>query len=365
MYGFSFQDIVDGKKLTNHVLNAAKQNAVIEFFWEADNPVTLGNARDGDEKPCAALLPGGKGNAVWVSWMDTIVDQLLEYKIGDDHVPIILRLFHECTESWYWWGDEYCDNVNYKAAWNYTRWYFNEKSGLKNILYVYAPAKVSETEWQAYTNWYPGTDQVDIIGFDRYAYVKAYNDYVKADCEVACGFALSEGKPCALAETGIADGIENVDNDQWFMTDLLDNLMNSSDTCRRLSYMLTWSNEQPGRYWVPLPDQQTASGFVKFTKDKRTVFAGDVRMDAIYDTYGYSLGHKSDDDGDASGDLHGESSTDGPRPIDPTTPISGTKSMLEELDFQISRPDVDKDWGPYDPNAAHRLRKEYVSEPEE
>ena len=61
-------------------------------------------------------------------------------------VPIILRLFHECTESWYWWGDEYCDHVNYKAAWNYTRWYFSEKSGLKNILYVYAPAKVSETE---------------------------------------------------------------------------------------------------------------------------------------------------------------------------------------------------------------------------
>lgn len=85
MYGFSFQDIVDGKILTNHVLNAAKQNAVIEFFWEADNPVTMGNARDGDEKPCAALLPGGKGNAVWVSWMDTIVEQLLEYKIGDDH----------------------------------------------------------------------------------------------------------------------------------------------------------------------------------------------------------------------------------------------------------------------------------------
>ena len=46
----------------------------------------------------------------------------------------------------------------------------------------------------------------------RYAYVKAYKDYVVADCEVACAFAAQENKPCALAETGIADGIENVDN---------------------------------------------------------------------------------------------------------------------------------------------------------
>ena len=68
----------------------------------------------------------------------------------------------------YWWGSEYCDADTYKQAWNYTRWYFNEQAGLKNIIYVYAPAKVSETEDMAYNLWYPGTDQVDIIGFDRY-----------------------------------------------------------------------------------------------------------------------------------------------------------------------------------------------------
>merc|ERR1711988_1148934 len=236
MYGFSFQDIIDGNKLTNHVLNAARQNAVIEFFWEADNPVNLGNARDGTGKPCRALLPGHSANAQWVEWMESIVSGLMELKIGEDHIPIVLRLFHECTESWYWWGSEHCDAATYKQAWNYTRWYFEEYSGLKNIIYVYAPAKVSETEVEAYTNWYPGTDQVDIIGFDRYAYVKAFKDYVLADCEVACAFAEKEGKPCALAETGIADGMENVDNEYWFMTDVLENLWNGT-YCRKLSYI--------------------------------------------------------------------------------------------------------------------------------
>ena len=90
------------------------------------------------------------------------------------------------------------------------------------------------------------------------------------------------------------------------------------------------------------------------------MFAGDYRWGSVTDTYGYSFKTPGE-----SGDLHGAATDDGPRPIDPTTPKSGTKSMIEEsgIDFQISRPDVAKDWGPYDTNAAPRLRKEYVREP--
>merc|ERR1711988_600178 len=224
MYGFSFQDIVDGADLTAHVLNAARQNAVIEFFWEANNPVNNGNSRDSTGYPCKALLPGESANDVWIEWMDKIVYAMQKLKIGDTHIPVILRLFHECTESWYWWGDTKCDATNYKKAWNYTRWYLSEHAGLENMLYVYAPAKVSETEWQAYTNWYPGDDQFDIIGFDRYGKAAVYADYAKADCKIACDFAAKVGKPCALAETGIADGIQSIGNREWFMGDLLDNL---------------------------------------------------------------------------------------------------------------------------------------------
>ena len=76
-------------------------------------------------------------------------------------------------------------------------------------------AQVSETTWQAYDNWYPGTDQVDIIGFDRYGKASVFADYLQADCEIACDFAIKEGKPCALAETGIADGIREIHNADW------------------------------------------------------------------------------------------------------------------------------------------------------
>merc|ERR1711998_735768 len=105
-----------------------------------------GNARDDTGYPCKALLPGNDGHEQWNTWMDTIILAVDQMKIGGTHIPMIVRLFHECTESWYWWGDTKCDATNYKAAWNYTRWYLTQKGGLENLLFVYAPAKVSDTE---------------------------------------------------------------------------------------------------------------------------------------------------------------------------------------------------------------------------
>lgn len=340
MYGFSFQDIIDGSDLTSHVLNAARQNSIIEFFWEANNPVNDGSARDDTGYPCAALLPGNSANAVWNSWMDTIIDAVGKMKIGDTHVPMILRLFHENTESWYWWGDTKCDATNYKAMWNYTRWYLTDHGGLQNILFIYAPAKVSETTWNAYTGWYPGDDQVDIIGFDRYGIQARYPEYAQADCEVACDFAAQVGKPCALAETGIDDGITSVTNADWYMSDLLDNLLDynsPTSSCQNLSYVLTWSNEQPGRYWVPLPGQTTEEGFIQFVEDDRTIMAGDKSFADITKSVNY--GFKSPGD---FADAHGRSET-GPVPIGGTKPangLNGVKPFEEGYSW--------KDWGSFE-----------------
>merc|ERR1711998_788243 len=273
-------------------------------------------------------------------WMDTIVEAVNKMKIGGTHIPMIVRLFHECTESWYWWGDAKCDATNYKKAWNYTRWYLTEQGGLDNLLFVYAPAKMGDTEWNAYTNWYPGTDQVDIIGFDRYGIEHNYPGYVQADCEVACDFAANQNKPCALAETGIDDGIEAVTNSRWFMSDLLDNLLDYSSprtSCQNLSYFLTWSNEQPGRYWVPLPGQTTEEGFKEFVEDDRTIMAGDHSFSVI--TKDVEYGFKNP--GDYS-DVHG-TATGGPSPIGGSKPQNGLNGMKPtEEGYEW------KDWGPFE-----------------
>ena len=78
-----------------------------------------------------------------------------------------------------------------------------------------------------------------------------YPAYAQADCEIACDFAAKVGKPCALAETGIDAGIQDVTITDWYMSDLLENLLDYSSpttSCQNLAYVLTWSNEQPERY---------------------------------------------------------------------------------------------------------------------
>ena len=60
-----------------------------------------GTARDATGYPCKALLPGESANEVWNGWMDIIADSVARMQIGGTKIPMILRLFHENTESWY------------------------------------------------------------------------------------------------------------------------------------------------------------------------------------------------------------------------------------------------------------------------
>ena len=122
------------------------------------------------------------------------------------------------------------------------------------------------------------------------------------------------------------------------MTDVLDNLMDPStpdSSCNSLSYMLTWSNEQPYRYWVPLPHQKTAPGLIEFVEDTRTVMAGDVRWSDITKTYGYGFKNPGKLD-----DLHGSDDED-PRPVGSAVPNKGVNGKTVEDDRSW------KDWGDF------------------
>merc|ERR1711918_107509 len=96
-----------------------------------------------------------------------------------------------------------------------------------------------------------------------------------------------------------------------------------ANSCGNLTYLLTWSNEQPDRYWVPLPYQETAPGFIQFVEDKRTVMAGDKSWSVITKNNGYGFKNPGD-----FSDLHG--SDDGsPEPIGyegPTNGLNGIKA---------------------------------------
>ncbi len=87
--------------------------------------------------------------------IDDIAIQLKRFE--DAGVPILWRPLHEAGGGWFWWGakgPEAClelYNIIYDRLQNYHH--------LHNLIWVWSTPE---------TDWYPGNDKVDIIGYDSY-----------------------------------------------------------------------------------------------------------------------------------------------------------------------------------------------------
>ena len=317
--GYNVEQILTGQNWTTQVHEAYARGSVITFFWSASNPVNGGSSLNCGGHPMKNLLPGGTGNGNWTKYLDTIGGFFNDLKFNGEHIPIIFRIFHECTGSWYWWGEECAHPSEYIDAWVYTQQYLRDVVGVHNLLYIYAPSKPSDTFHDSYDTWWPGDDAVDIIGFDRYSKETLYPTNVLADCQNVSSLALKKGKVVALGETGIADGIQGVDNSTWWLHDFVNVFMNDP-LCSKMSYALTFANESPDRYWVPLKGNPTHPSFVDFFQSDKSIFAGDSRWTTLMETYGFGpLGTGNDVTHDDGAAPSGQTTDDGAAPSAPTT----------------------------------------------
>lgn len=286
VFGYDLQDIFFDHDYTEYVKWGATRGAVISFSWLADNPACkFYNLTDKSDDSCNAynnscfgmdilheLLPGGLLNPIWVHWLDVLSKFMdrLTFENGES-IPFVFRLFHECTQKWYWWGTNCGTNVSMVEAWNYTYYYLQDVKGHKGILWEYAPSKPSQIG-EGFEAYYPGDDQVDIISFDRYAKNETYQKYVLEDCAIVVDFAVERGKVATLAETGILAGIQNITRPTWFVDDFLMPIMK---TCPALAYALTYTDFSTKNYWVPIKGETTYPGFIDFYRDQHSVFLSD------------------------------------------------------------------------------------------
>ena len=114
VFGYDLQDYLKGHSYEDYIIWAGENGAVVSFSWLADNPACVyynqtdkaADACDAYNNTCfgmdilAEIMPGGKLNHIWTSWLDdlsTLFD-LLKFSNGDE-IPFVLRLFHECTAS--------------------------------------------------------------------------------------------------------------------------------------------------------------------------------------------------------------------------------------------------------------------------
>ena len=150
-----------------------------------------------------------------------------------------------------------------------------------------------------------GDDLVDVIGFDRYAYIDTYSDYVLDDCRAVVNFSLAHNKVPVLAETGLLTGVQDT-SDAWqkddphsdfFVDDFVSFMEDDQGLCQKIAYALTWTNSASDYYWVPMPGQQTWSSFKDFHASNVSIFADDSRMMQMRQSFGYATGRGIPDEG--------------------------------------------------------------------
>lgn len=235
------------------------------------------------------IMPGGRYHEAFLAHLDAIADYIKQV-----NGPVLLRLFHENTGSWFWWGSDFCDAEGYKNVYRYAVEYLRDEKNLHNILYVYGPGSEAENT-EEYGARYPGDAYVDMIGFDTYDSnpVPDEEDYgfqpaLRKAMKVTDTFAKEHGKLFAVTETGMsfasAGGIPEAGNrrPEWY-SEILDIVTDPAYDC---CFFMLWSNySRTGGYYTPFVLEKRVGGalfghelldeFISMYNNPKSIFAED------------------------------------------------------------------------------------------
>ncbi|WP_282132208.1 glycoside hydrolase family 26 protein [Cellulophaga baltica] len=279
VYGFDIGQIEHGKEknlddvpfntMCALIQKAHKEGGIITISWHADNPVSKG---DSWETTIAVkhILKGGSYFEVYKEWLKKVADFVLQLKDENGMlIPIAFRPFHEMNGAWFWWGNPHCSPKEYKTLWLQTLELLTVEFEVHNLLYVYAPNLVGTTG--EYLLNYPGDHVVDMLGLDLYQHgtAKAFQKTLKTNVEVLRMVAETVKKPYALTEIGLDRVLEPL----WWSTILDATIANTG-----IAWVLLWRNDSKNHFFVPYPDQLSASDFKIFSEKTHVLFLGDEKV---------------------------------------------------------------------------------------
>ncbi len=115
-------------------------------------------------KPSRVVKTGTWENTFFNKALEDCVARLALFK--EEGIPVIWRPLHEASGAWFWWGQENAES--YKKLWIYMFDFFKEK-GLDNLIWVWT-SQIGVGQWDKDddSNWYPGSEYVDLIARDCY-----------------------------------------------------------------------------------------------------------------------------------------------------------------------------------------------------
>ncbi|MBK1875240.1 glycoside hydrolase family 26 protein [Pelagicoccus mobilis] len=219
-----------------------------------------------------------------VTWFYQSLDEVIRIVNEDLQFPIVFRPFHEMNGNWFWWGSKLKGGPEtYKQAYRILVDYIKERSDY--FLFCWSPDKDLTLEY------YPGSEYVDIIGFDGYGQGNpkvhwfTVNDMIE-QLEAVVDFAAKEDKVAAFTETGY-DTKNNVDyhttRPDWWTQSVLDPIL-ASEKASRIAWVLTWINSDWSGPYTPYSGSPEPSkeAFQKFHAHEATLFQEEVSSRSIY-----------------------------------------------------------------------------------
>lgn len=271
-------DSVYFKDIRKGIIKTAARGGISTISWHGDNILTGGSTWDCSRNDViTSILPGGSHHEAFLSYLDRIADFLLSLRSADETpIPVILRLYHEHTQSWFWWGADYATPEAYKSLWKMTVDYLRNDRNVHNVLYAYSPTSVATEE--EYAERYPGDEWVDIVGFDLYFFgndAAARENYITEmhrNLKITSDFAAKREKLPIMAETGL-EGISIPD----FFTDIIAPVISSYDIAWILFWRNAWEPNKPRHFYLPYKGHTAETDFKKFINNDHILMNKDIR----------------------------------------------------------------------------------------
>lgn len=270
----NYNDVKENEIRRRVILEARERGEVIVACIHINNPLNLKDSWDNTKCIDQILTEGSDVRKRYIEWLDNLAEfaNNLKDKKGD-LIPIIFRPYHECTQSWSWWGTSACTSDEFVQFWRFTVKYLRDTKNVHNFLYAVSPqmdGNYGENGRARLLTRWPGDEYVDFLGMDCYHGLN-YNAFA-SNLEAMQKLSVEKMKPCGVTETG-AEAFKN--NDYW--TRYL--LEPARD--KRISMIVMWRNkyvssESDTHYYSVYPGHPSEDDFRTFYNDKATYFSADL-----------------------------------------------------------------------------------------
>ena len=283
VFSVDFAEIMDDRHNSSSneirrrvILEARERGEVILACAHLNNPKTGGDSWDNssDQVVREILTEGSATRKKYLTWLDRLADFALSLKDSrGELVPVILRIYHEHTQGWSWWGSSCTTDQEFVALWQFTVRYLRDTKGVHNFLYAVSPQMdgvYQDTRGRLLFRW-PGDEWVDFIGMD--CYHGTNNSAFISNLDAICALSADKKKPCGVTE----DGKESFTEIDFWSRYVLGPVGD-----RRISMVTMWrnkyvgSNESDKHYFSVYPGHPSEDDFRQMYSSPRSLFSSDL-----------------------------------------------------------------------------------------